>query len=226
MVLCQKRPIKDALLKIYGRDPVDLDDLGHCCVAVINHNLEHSDQLNDNNRLIGFAWSIQYYPIVSNTHNAPEGHPTNWGHNQRHLPVGYPGFMGRVWVRYCKRSAFFSDYDFRHTLTHTGTGGYGSYDGPWDGIINAVYNAYGHMNLGSKREQMIGYPLSYDYKIFLADFPAINQTVYDTIVFNALKDEEVSINHYFLWNDPERIIQDKNLLKEIENAKRYSKIGI
>jgi len=46
----------------------------------------------------GLKVSLSSYPTrfskaVTNTHNAPEGYPTNW-RNEGHLPKGYPGWEG------------------------------------------------------------------------------------------------------------------------------------
>lgn len=65
---------------------------------------------------------ITYINKVSNSHNAPRNHPTNW-HNTPDLPTGYPGWNGRIEFKLSHSIPVFSSDLFQGTGIHLGTGG-------------------------------------------------------------------------------------------------------
>ena len=93
-------PKKKAVLDIYGREPRDLDDLGHCVIAVLNSQYaSNSIRPNKNTKRIkvaGLMWEIEHQASVSNTHDAPLNGVTNWGGRKPGAPHGYPGWYGRA----------------------------------------------------------------------------------------------------------------------------------
>jgi len=71
--------------------------------------------------------NVEYRESVSNTHSAPFNHVQNWA-REKHLPMSYPGWHGRVEFRYNgKVDGFFSDM-FRKSGIYLGTGSGG---GDW-----------------------------------------------------------------------------------------------
>jgi uncharacterized C2H2 Zn-finger protein len=69
--------------------------------------------------------SVRYDPSVGNTHSAPFNGIENWS-REKHLPMGYPGWHGRVEFKYDGDvDGFFSDL-FRKTGIYLGTGSGGS----------------------------------------------------------------------------------------------------
>ena len=122
-----KSKIKKDILKVYGREPTTLDELAECVIKVIDRQTP----------VAGFVWHIRHDTSVSNTHDCPIDGVTNWGGRDQNRPFGYPGWEGRVWIRYKSDKETWGSDPFRATLTHTGAGGWGSYDGPWQKISRA-----------------------------------------------------------------------------------------
>jgi len=146
-----KKIRKENLLKLYGHEPTSLDDLARCVIAMIE---THTDRKKRDVKVAGFSWEIHYDPCISNTHYAPVGGETNWGGEKKHIPRNYPGWYGRVWIRYEKDYDMFGSDPFESTLTYPGTGGAGEYDGPFK-----------RKNGGALR--------SWDYRFFEDDFPLV-----------------------------------------------------
>ena len=213
------KPIKDNVLKVYGREPRDLDDLAHCVIAVINSQINRDSwsrkkkQDNDKtHRVVGFAWDIKWSPEVSNSHSSPEGYPQNWGRNKKGVPEGYPGYRGRVWIRYADEPRSWGSSPFEATLTHTGTGGAGSYDGPFAAVASARYHRYGHQRIKGAYPEVNCY--SWDYKIFDYDFPELALAREKHEVWCKLSNTNPSYGHRFEWHDLDTKIADAEFMAE------------
>jgi len=77
------------------------------------------------------SYPNQYSDLVSNTHNAPKGYPSNCG-SKSDLPKGYPGVIGRwsgtvelINDSYFSRTPSFGDIASLFPFLKTGTGGVG-----------------------------------------------------------------------------------------------------
>lgn len=114
-----------------------------------------SIQKATDNQCIGFKWEIGYAPKVRNSHACPVNGVTNCMGLPEH-PSGYRGFEGRVWLRLNldlkKRHVNWGSDAFIGSRSHTGTGGAGSYNGPW-----------------KYTDRIPCY--SWDYRIFIDDWP-------------------------------------------------------
>ena len=65
--------------------------------------------------------NVKYRESVANTHSAPFNHVQNWA-REKHLPMSYPGWYGRIEFRYNGDiDGFFSDI-FRNSGIYLGTG--------------------------------------------------------------------------------------------------------
>jgi hypothetical protein len=202
------KPIKANILKVYGRDPATLDELAECVMAVINSQAPVP--------VVGFAWDINYHEMVPNSHSSPEGLPDNF-RNQDHLPKGYPGFSGRVWIRYGEEPESFGSDAFRRTLTHPGTGGFGSYSGPWTAIGTARFQRYGHRQIPDAYPEINYY--SWDYRIYLADWPALEQWVEQQQILSTLSGKPWQTSHKFNWTDPATLAADAEFMAECATIK-------
>lgn len=191
------RPIKANILKVYGRDPATLDELAECVVAVINSQLADP--------VVGFAWDLVYSDRVSNSHSSPEGLPENFG-GRSDLPRGYPGFTGRVWIRYSGKPKSWGSDPFRLTLTHPGTGGAGSYSGPWAAICAARFHRYGHRQVADAYPEIHCY--SWDYRLYLEDWPGIANWVEKQQMMSLLSGRPWQTSHKFGWTDPKVLAAD------------------
>jgi len=148
---------------------------------------------------IGLSWELTHSNDVRYTHYAPEGRPTSgWGKSVS--TKKYSGWYGRVWVRYTSDYTTFGSEPFNQTLTHTGSGGDGGYDGPWEKLSATHFDRYGHTKLLTNM-----YPrpniYSWDYSIFDLDWPKISDHR-DQIMMDMFEDKKpITIKHSFLWED-------------------------
>ena len=227
-----KKPIKENILKVYGREPKTLDELAQCVIEVINSQenrdswynpKKHKPREFKNHKVVGFAWEIARKELVSNSHSSPEGYSQNWG-GKPDLPKGYPGWSGRVWVRYADDPySFSSSGTFQKTLTHTGTGGYGGYSGPWEGIGSARFRRYGHTKPKDSYSEIHYY--SWDYRFYDLDWPEIAKSYEKAEIIHHLGGPSPKLKHYFNWTDPETEHRDNEFLAEcaIWQAKQAKK---
>jgi len=202
---------KDKAVKIYGKEPATLDELAELVMAVINYT-PRTKPVNPV-KVVGFSWSITHNSAISNSHYAPINGETNWSGDKSNVPRGYPGWQGRVWIRFNKDPDGFSSDFFPATLTYPGTGGAGAYNGPWSAICAAWYRTYG---VGTKRKP-IRYPepecRSWDYRFFDSDWPMLMEGYEKQRVWDILSDRDTAIpTHNFLWEDPETKAADKLFL--------------
>jgi hypothetical protein len=225
--------LKDRILAHYG-EPTDLDDLARCCIAMcgtFNNVVQPRDRRRkrlppEYLKVVGFAWDIRFTEKVSNSHSRPIDGMDNWcGRNSdKGAPDGYPGFTGRVWMRWATKCNSFISDPMRATLTHTGTGGGGSYSGPWDTICSTRWARYAH-----RHDEPGDYPqihcASFDYRIYASDWPLIQaeidrqrmileQKTAWAILNDTAAPYPLSIHHKFLWEDPETKAADDAFIAE------------
>ena len=198
--------LKKLIIKPYGREPATMDELGHCVIAVVNSHLTKG------NSVVGLAWELTYSDKVSNRHDAPITKETNWWWEDDR-PKGYPGFCGRVWVRYYTSPKGFGSDPFEGTCTHTGTGGSGSYNGPWDNLTKSIWKAATgkHKKYKNRCETY-----SWEYKLFLEDWPLLEQWVGATQTWAILQSGTTApVKHNFLWQYPKTMAEDAKILKQL-----------
>lgn len=200
-----KKHAKQRLLKLWGREPHSLDDLGHCTIAVINRFLR-SQIPRRPRRVVGFSWNVSHTDAVSNSHECPIDGVTNWDVDLNY-PCGYPGWSGRVWVRYDREIGCFGSDPFRPTLTYTGTGGAGGYGGPWSQLNSVRYEHYRRTGDRSLADLPI---YSWDYRFFDADWPDLCKGY----LLDMLRDDNRWRIHSFRWADPEVEAQDDEFLRK------------
>lgn len=205
---------KSQILEIFGREPETLDELAQCVVAVINHNIGAKSLA----RVVGFAWDVRYSDKVSNTHHSPEGYSQNWGSRALGIPTGYPGWSGRVWIRYASYPANgFGSAPFEKTLTHPGTGGAGAYGGSWEKISHARWNRYGHKNSKDAYPAIECY--SWDYKFYEFDWPELARWVEKQQIWSELSNKPLCLSHKFEWNDAAVAAADLQFIAECAKIK-------
>lgn len=210
----QKQQIKDRMVEIWGREPRDLDDFAHCIIAVLNRQSatrQSYGKPRKDHRLVkvaGMAWNIKFSQGVANTHECPIDGVTNWDGRTEGAPRAYPGWLGRVWVRYAEDVDGFGSDPWHATLTYPGAGGSGGYGGPWEKLYRCWYEAGGRKR-GSKVDMPEPRIYSWDYKFFLQDWPSLEaQLTWDILA------DWPNQNHKFQWEDPEIVQQDQEFLKK------------
>lgn len=175
------------LKKKYG-EPADLEQLFEWVMTVMNTGLPEGV------RIAGFSWNIVYSECVSNTHYCPVSGYTNFRQSRfdesgKPLAIGYPGFKGRVWIRYNKKFSESGATIVKKSFTYPGTGGIGSYDGPWDYTANIYYSNKEKLRLHYEFTQPQLY--GYNYRFFLSDFPLIEQKISKEKFMHHLKHGDV-----------------------------------
>lgn len=190
--------VKKKMISMYGREPNTLDELGELVIMAINRVFIEAECKR---RVLGMKWSVTR-TNVRTSHDAPIGQKTSWSSEEamkNNIPTYAPGWEGRVWIAYsdqkADRSIIFGSDPFGATLTYPGTGGYGSYDGPWKKSM--VNNSY------TNRHTAI-LPYSWDYRFYMSDWPNIMHTVEKDIVFSRIsgKPDTTRFDHHtFFWED-------------------------
>lgn len=217
------KPIKENILKVYGREPKTLDELAQCVIKVIESQ-ENSGYRNPefrNHKVLGFSWDIRRSETVSNSHSAPEGYPQNFNRDES-LPTSYPGWVGRVWIRYHDYpDSFSSSGVFKKTLTHTGTGSSGAYDGIFTPIAHARYIRYGLTNPKDCYPEVYCY--SWDYRFYDLDWPEIAKDHTQRKIIHYLGGPKSVDRHSFSWIDPETKHRDDAFMLEVETWKAIKK---
>lgn len=195
---------KQKLLNIVGAEPTTLDELAACVVTVLKQTKQTGSRKFHN--VIGFAWNVTYNPSINNSHNAPLGKSTNWNRDKND-PMGYPGFSGRVWVRYADEVRWGGSDAFDRTLTYTGTGGAGAYGGPWANLereyLKTLQKSPKFRIAPDKTPIVKPLLYSWDYRFFIEDWPLIHDRFEKEKVWTALQ----GINwknptHHAMWEDP------------------------
>jgi len=209
-----KQQFKRNAVKIYGKEPATLDELAELVIAVINLTPRKSANPAIPVKVVGFSWNITHTSEVSNSHYAPINGETNWSGDKKNSTKRYPGWQGRVWIRFNKDPIGFASDHFPATLTYPGTGGAGAYNGPWGAMCSAWYRTY---RIGTKRKS-IRYPepecLSWDYRFFDSDWPMLMEGYEKQRVWDILGDRATAIpTHNFLWEDPEVKAADELFIK-------------
>jgi hypothetical protein len=169
---------------LYVNEPKTMDELGFAVIKVLNDYRER--RLSGRGRkavytespkaeCVGLSWQVTHTDHVSNSHSGPEGYPQNFMRKEG-VPTGYPGWTGRVWVRYrYERGYTFGSDPFRRSLTHTGTGGGGAYNGPWAHVSNVRFHRLGYDNSTNVFAPVACY--SWDFRIFDYDWPEVTANI-------------------------------------------------
>ncbi len=182
------------IIKIYGRQPTDLDDLAACIIKVIESQPNTwfgCKKKVSNFRVAGLAWNISHKLRIS----------------------GKQEFTGRVWIRYADKILGFGSDPFDKTMTRTGTGGGGSYNGPWD----ATYKQYYRLPRSVCRTIPEPFLYSWDYSIDLDNFPALTEWVEAEKLFCTLAGQKFVLHHQFNWTDPAFDEADKAFLESTKD---------
>lgn len=202
---------KQRVLQAYGHEPKTMDELAWAVIKTIES--VRTDQYNGQNlcKVVGFAWNMGYGD-VRNSHSAPMNGKQNWSARDKDIPTSYPGWNGRVWIRYKDRNTSGSSEAFRSTLTYPGTGGGGAYGGIWETLCTERWNRY---KFSAEKD---AYPevkcFSWDYRIYESDWPLLQEDMEKQRMFDKLAGNVFSHNHNFRWEDPETKMADQAFLAE------------
>jgi hypothetical protein len=207
--------LKQRWLEIVGAEPRDLDELAQGVIQVINSQPATRSGRGRRVQVAGLQWQINFGQ-VSNSHDRPIQGISNWDCRVHGARCHYPGWHGRVWVRYTRPIDSFGSDPWRSTLTWTGTGGFGGYDGPWSGIAGLWYRA--------AREIQKQYPepqiYSWDFRFFLQDWPLLERWVEAQRIEAILRGQKPpGLDHRFLWQDPEILALDDKFRSQYAPAK-------
>jgi len=184
-----------------------LDEVAETVIAILNKK--------SNNCVLGFSWDLKREEKINNSHSAPLSGVINWSRRDPHAPAGYPGWQGRVWVRYKVEPRYSGWETFAGTRTHVGTGGFGSYAGPWAAVGQKRYDM--HVRKKSANIPKICY-YSWDYRIFESDWPELALNYQREKMWQRLGGPPSLLkSHRYLFEDAATKKQDDVFLKtEIE----------
>jgi len=142
--------------QLFGK-PATLDELAQTVIRAVDHRFAKQGYRN---RVVGFAWDMRYGDI-STSHCATICDESNFTN-----PTTHPGWSGRLWIRYAEPNqlSFGSDL-LDGAFTYTGTGGFGSYNGPWEFVSMVQYLNH---NCDFPQPQIN----SWDYRFFASDWPS------------------------------------------------------
>jgi len=208
--------IKQRQIKLFGKDPETLDELFEMVKVLAKDNLQQKG-----NKLLGLGWNITEDANVSNSHQSPIGRKINWCGKEKGEPRHFKGYNGRVWLRVDSNYNGWGSDILDDTATHAGSGGGGAYNGQWEKISHAYFKA------PTRIKDMFASPelYSYDYKIFLQDFKALQENVEKDLVWDILNDNVVRKNKILWWNDNEQVLKDYEFLALIEKTKGRRVLG-
>jgi hypothetical protein len=201
----------DKLLQLYKEDilkhhaePRNLDELAQIVIATINRNVV-SDV--EGCRVVGFVWDIKH-GAVRTSHS----HPILTERNESVPYYGeVPGWNGRVWIRFSDEIKHWGSDSFSRTLTYPGTGGAGSYNGPWAQVAQAHFNRFGHGT----------YPkihcFSWEYRLYDSDWPLLAEVIEweKNKTWAVLTDTTFNRpDHQFKWVDESVAAADEKFIQE------------
>lgn len=242
-------PRKKRALAIYGKPVTTMDDIGYLTIAVLNqqdnderiYNLEGKQHISYAQRklvCVGLKWTLTRSDRVSNSHSGPLLGYSNWNNDYEDGVRNYPGWEGRVWVRYAQPREGFGK-TFEEAMSFTGTGGWGAYDGPWTNVSSSRYRTFGQDRNGiaSRYPEVACY--SYDYRMYESDWPEIAHlwpqhiAAYEAQVDQIKKDNLLNtiktvrmpfigpmapLTHVFFWEDPATKAKDEDFLDRLKTG--------
>lgn len=198
---------KQAFDARYG-EPRTLDELA---TTVIQAASDFADSKSPGCRVVGLQWDVQHR-LVSNSNYSPIDGFTNFAGRDDRLPTNYPGWYGRLWIRYNQPPGGFGSDPVKQCFVHTGTGGFGSYDGPWDRLAHVQY----------KNRNRFDYPkpefYSWDFRFFESDWPQLSEAKARSDVWHALGGEDKFSQHRFLWEDPDVRQKDQEFMQRVKDS--------
>ena len=198
---------------------------------ILSH-LRHEITKISNAQVLGLAFDMSWHESVSNTHSAPRGGVTNWGGRETFSdgspkPTGYPGWSGRVWVRYSghrRNGCYLGSDPFSGSGMHTGTGGWGAYNGPWQPACTAYHKLRLHNNRKySRKVRGIQEPVCYswDCRAYASDFPELLEAFNMERAMLKLQGTGSLPTFDFEYTDVETQLQDHSMIakwKELSTA--------
>lgn len=212
---------KDEILKHHD-EPRNLNELAQVVIDTINRNTV-SDASDC--RVVGFSWNIQH-GLVRTSHNHPIRHEKR--DTDPYSRSEY-GWSGRVWIRYSDELRHWGSDGFASSLTYPGTGGGGSYDGPWTDISTAHYKKYAR-NIRNRKDHdeyvsAKQYPkiccYSWDYRFYDSDWPELAEMAEwnkkRSWAILASKSHGPEPRHHFIWEDEETKAADNLFLAEYQS---------
>ncbi len=212
-----KQNCKDSIVRDFG-EPATMEELFYTTIKVINRQLANSKREKKDNRVLGLAWTVSRSDHMRNSHNCPINGVTNFSTMENTTKAkGYPGYSGRVWVRYAHKPHSFGASDlFHYALSYPGTGGSGSYSGPWRLVSSAWFRSK-HLSDRNIPEPIL---YSWDYKIWEDDWPLIAENYSKRRMIDLIKHgaDRMPVEKSNLeWNDPETAAADLVLMQAVKD---------
>lgn len=201
--MTKEHPLRKRYLEL--NEGIDPESLTQVFISVKRVADNYFIEMGEDNCILSLSIDVRYSDSVSCSHHAPLGERTNWS-GDKSRPSNFPGFAGRITVRYKNRPHTFGSVPLKPSLTHTGTGGWGSFERG----DQELCKAWSELHSRRLRNKIFPWPepvfYSWDYRFFLQDFPAFQKRFEKMQVINILQDETLSENDLrsnAYWQDPE-----------------------
>ena len=187
--------VRDRFVAQHG-EPANLDELGRALVDHINNLGASSKGRDKGQQVLGLVWNISSGEQC-NSHNAPVGIPSNFRDPER-----FPAFYGKVWLRLAKPPGYSAADYFEGTCCHVGSGGGGSYDGPWDKIYEMWHKQHRRWRTRIKPDYPEPILYSWTFTVWLQDWPLIEKHYSKLDMLDMIKGVRVDYlkrNHTFSY---------------------------
>lgn len=192
----------------------DFLDLGHAIVRHVNSRvcLEKREGGYTGNRLLGLSWTMSHVNVnyVGKSILQRENHlllsmPAMRGSTE-------PSYSGKIWLRFEKDIVGSFGALFSGSMYHIGTGGYSTWEGPWQEYGNQLQK----LEFGvpwELRRTLSAY--SFGSQFYLSDFPVLDQAA----IMRKLADEHMPTAIVFDWKEDDLDEGDRDYLEFLQSYK-------
>jgi hypothetical protein len=173
-------------------DVTSIDEMCEFIRSTTANNCYNS--IRDGRRLLltGLALSMQWSDRVSNSHSCPINGTTNWDCDDT-LPTGYPGFNGRIALRFDRSPTGFSTDVLHGSCAHGGSGGWRPSVKVWKDVSRRATDA-----------NLPGHYTEYELRIYVEDFPKLARHMEQLKTMHLLQfpDKPFLLLRDYVWIDP------------------------
>lgn len=186
---------------------LDFEELGHAIVRHVNARVQEERKHGQltGNRLLGLAWELNAVNASYVGRSIKHRENAMRGSNERDSA----GYSGKIWFRLENELHNGFDALFYGSMFHIGTGGYSTWEGPWQELGKEIYK----LEVGvpwELRQKFAAYTFSGQF--YLSDFPDLDQFA----IMQKLSDEPMPAVLKFLWQEDGLEERDQFYLNQLK----------